>query len=98
MTECRKATSWRSSFPWCFRIRVLYHVRLRRGRVQYRSHFSTSGSLAMLATMLRASSRVSSLAPDWHVSECMRRSVKQFELSFQHRDTNIRLGAPENSA
>jgi hypothetical protein len=53
------------------------------------------GSLAMLAAMRRASSRVSSLAPDWHVSECMRRSVKQFELSFQHRDTNIRLGAPE---
>jgi hypothetical protein len=23
----------------------------------------------------------------------MRRPVKQFELSFQHRDTNIRLGA-----
>ena len=45
------------------------------------------GSLAMLAAMRRASSRVSSLAPDWHVSECMRRSVKQFELSFQHRDT-----------
>ena len=31
-------------------------------------------------------------------SECMRRPVKQFELSFQHRDANIRLGAGEISA
>jgi hypothetical protein len=28
-------------------------------------------------------------------SECMRRPVKQFELSGQHRDTNVRLGAFE---
>jgi hypothetical protein len=30
-----------------------------------------------------------------HVSKCMRRPVKQFELSGQHRDTQIRLGARE---
>jgi hypothetical protein len=28
-------------------------------------------------------------------SECMRRLTKQFELSGQHRDTNIRLGTRE---
>jgi len=30
-----------------------------------------------------------------HVSKCMRRPVKQFELSGQHSDTQIRLGARE---
>jgi len=77
----------------------------RSNRAQAGARRNSSGSLAMLAAMRRASSRVRSLAPTGarlflemiirRVSERMRRPVKQFELSGQHRDTHLRLGAPE---